>query len=228
MEKLVFVVDRDPTLTLDTFSAIMREDLVKDLRKLGASAIVTHIRDLDDEVLAVNPARIGGRWDTVSGAFSLWVDSLDVWQQMDAALKRACQSTAAYLYTESVVQKDERAWEKGERRPGVCQFNLAQRPSNVSLADFYREWMEVHTPFSFRLHPNRKSYVRNALARVLTPGATPWDIFVLEHFDPLEDFTTQERYAGSPALWDEAMRHLPAFVDLNTFISGPMSEFHFD
>lgn len=78
------------------------------------------------------------------------------------------------------------------------------------------------------LHPLRVAYVRNAVARVLTPGARDYRIIVLEHWRELRDFTEDARYFGSPEAVEEMYRDLPGFADPASTTTGPVSEYAFD
>jgi len=106
-------------------------------------------------------------------------------------------------------------------------LNAALLPG-VTEEAFYHNWQQVHSVQSFALHPLRVSYVRNAVARVLTPGARDYRIIVLEHWQELRDFTEDARYFGSPEAVAEMYRDLPGFADSSSTTTGPASEYAFD
>ncbi len=112
----------------------------------------------------------------------------------------------------------------GERVPGVTQWGINDKPEDVSLDDFYKEWA-VHSKLSFDLHPVRDSYVRNALVRRITPRAPQFLGIVLERFPSLEAFTDESIYFGDPAVVKEMFAHVPSFYRFDTAITGGLSEY---
>ena len=126
--------------------------------------------------------------------------------------------------TESVPQRCERTWKDGERRPGVAQFGMNPKPEGVSDESFYYEWQVVHSKLSFALHPLRQSYVRNAVARRLTPEAPPHRAIVIEHFEAIDAFTDDARYFGGPEVLKEMIEHAPTFYPFEESFTGPTSE----
>jgi hypothetical protein len=120
--------------------------------------------------------------------------------------------------------------QKGAEDPGVrllAQWGINDKPADIALEDFYREWQEVHSKLSFDLHPTRDSYVRNSIARALTAEAPAYLGIVLERFPSLDDFTDDALYFGDPAVLKEMVEHLPSFYAFESAITGGMSEFRF-
>lgn len=224
MEKLVFLLDRG------TLPGTLQHFLVNDgltaLRKAGARHLVINIADLDREVSTAAPQRIAGPWDALGAVVSLWTESVDSHPDLAAALAGSGCEIHGYLVTESVPQSCDANWPEGERRPGVTQFTAHGKPDAVSEKAFFQNWAE-HTTLSFQLHPDRWSYVRNAVARPLTENAPPYRALVQEHFKTLEDFTDESRYFGDPAVVQQMYEELPGFCDFTTMVTGPMSEYHF-
>jgi hypothetical protein len=91
--------------------------------------------------------------------------------------------------------------QRGKRRPGVTQLAMICKAPAVSEEAFYHNWQQGHSALSFALYPLRLSYVRNAVARVLTTGA--------------------------PEVLEEMYRELPGFADNASTTTGPMSEYAF-
>ena len=79
-----------------------------------------------------------------------------------------------------------------------------------------------------QLHPRRWSYVRNTVARPLTPGAPGFQAIVSEHFRSLEVFVDDERYFGSEEAVSTMIGHLPGFCDLGSMVSLAMSKYYFE
>lgn len=223
MEKLIYLLDRGNTSLKQNLS----QNIVPRLHEMGATGIVVNIADMDDAVTAAAPQRIAGNWEELGAVVSLWVNNVDCHGQIEKALTASGCHLTGYLVTESIPQACEQSWSQGERRPGVTQFTAHGKPERVSEADFYRNWSE-HTELSFKLHPDRWSYVRNAVVRPLTGNAPPYRALVLEHFKALEDFTDESRYFGDPAVVQQMYEELPGFCDFGSMMTGPMSEFSFD
>ncbi len=227
MEKLIYFLQRPSDVAEDDFRNSLLSPLVAELRELGASTITINIADLNDAIERDAPGRLMGPWQEVSAVVSFWHDTLDERAPIETCLKHDSASITGYLVTESVVQPFEREWEEGVRRPGVTQFGANGKPEGVSDEAFYHNWQVLHSAQSFALHPLRWSYVRNAVARPLTPNAPTYRAIVSEHFRSLEDFTDDSRYFGSREALDELIEHMPGFCDLGNMFSLGMSEYHF-
>ena len=224
MEKLIYLLDR--AATPGSLQHFLLGEGLEALRGLGAGSITINIANRDDDVATVAPQRIAGPWQELGAVVSLWTESVDRHKEYLNVLARTGCAIHAYLVTESVPQPCTDTWDEGERRPGVTQFTAHGKPDAVSEPDFYRNWAE-HTALSFKLHPDRWSYVRNAVARPLTDKAPPYRALVLEHFRSLEDFTDEDRYFGDPAIVQQMYEELAGFCDFNTMVTGPMSEYYF-
>ena len=228
VEKLVYLLHKPATEALaPDFGTRVIEVLVPRLKAEGASDIVFNVADLNEQVRPVAPSRLVGEWDALGGALHFWVDSVDQRFAIEALLREFAPTISGYLVTESVVQKTPRTWKDGERRPGVTQLAVICKAPAVSEEAFYHNWQQGHSALSFALHPLRVSYVRNAVARVLTPGARNYRIIVLEHWRELRDFTDDSRYFGAPEVLEEMYRELPGFADNASTTTGPMSEYAF-
>ncbi len=229
MEKLVYLLHKEPAAALPAdFARRVIDGLVPRLRAEGASNLVLNVADLNDEVRRAAPSRIFGDWDGLAGALHFWVDSVDQRFAIEPLLRAHAAAISGYLVTESMVQKTPRTWRDGERRPGVTQLAVICKAPGVDEEAFYHNWQQVHSVQSFALHPLRVSYVRNAVARVLTPGARDYRIIVLEHWRELRDFTEDARYFGSAEAVAEMYRDLPGFADSASTTTGPASEYAFD
>ena len=90
---------------------------------------------------------------------------------------------------------------------------------------FFHNWFEVHTPFSFELHPLRWEYIRNAVARPLTGNAPPVRAIVGERFRELRDYTDPERLFGSPEVLAKSAEEAGDFSDPASLQSLPLSEY---
>lgn len=228
MEKLVYVLKTDQALTVESLRECLLGEIVTGLRSLGGRRMTINVADLNEQIESDSPSRLIGSWRDISAVVSLWLDSVDDRKPVESLLDKVAESLHGYLVTESVPQGFEPEWEGGSRRPGVTQFGMNDKPGNVPLEEFYHNWQVTHSQQSFDLHPRRWSYVRNAVARPLTPGAPTYMAIVSEHFRTLEDFVDDERYFGSEEAVNIMIGHLPGFCDLDSMVSLAMSEYYFE
>jgi hypothetical protein len=159
-----------------------------------------------------------GRGDELAALVEVWLDSLDERGPVEAALGRA----DGYLVTESVPQHEPMPAPVGERSPGITHLTWFPKPHRLTDEEFYRGWHEVHTPSSFALHPRRDGYVRDAVARAVTPGAPPVRAIVSEHFPEVEDYTDPARLFGTPEALRVTMEELPLYGDQADMSSCPL------
>lgn len=150
-----------------------------------------------------------GRGAELRGFASYWVDSVDVWADLVAQAPGD-----AYLVTESVPQPiDEGTL--------LTHFTWFPKPERLSEEEFFHGWHMVHTPSSARLHPLRQGYVRDAVARTLTPGSPPIRAIVSEFF--LEEvYLDPKRLFGSTEELMATMEELPLYADQADISSAPL------
>jgi hypothetical protein len=228
LEKLIYLLHKAPDQALAAdFRTRVIEETIPQLKAAGASQVVFNVTDLNEAVQRTAPSRLVGDWDRLAGALHFWLDNVDDRFGIEPLLARIATRISGYLVTESVVQHTPRTWADGERRPGVTQIAVICKAGAVSEEEFYHNWQQGHSALSFALHPRRISYVRNAVARVLTPGARDYRMVVLEHWSELEDFTDDARYFGAPEVLEEMYRELPGFADTTSTTTGPVSEYAF-
>lgn len=152
-----------------------------------------------------------GNGANLRGFASLWVESVDVWPQL---VEQAPGD--AYLVTESIPQ----AVAAGTL---LTHFTWFPKPDRLSEEDFFHGWHMIHTPSSARLHPLRKGYVRDAVARTLTPGSAPVRAIVSEFFD--EDvYLDPKRLFGSNEELMATMEELPLYADQPDIASCPLRQ----
>jgi hypothetical protein len=227
MEKMIYFLTRKPDQSQADFSSWLLGALVTDLRGNGAHSVTIQVADLNETLAQEAPGRLIGPFEAVSAVVSFWHASLDQRAPLEAVLAKGSTSITGYLVTESIVQPFDPSWEDGKRRPGVTQVGANGKPPNVSDEEFYHNWQVVHSTSSFDLHPLRWSYVRNAVARPLTPNAPAYRAIVMEHFRELEDFTDDTRYFGSDEAVAAMMEEVPGFCDFENMFSVGMSEYYF-
>lgn len=165
--------------------------------------LTIEIPDLADDP-RVTPAHLAGRGREIAGAVSVWLDRVDDRFVIEEALSDIEAARVGYLVTESMVQPyAKRDWPDGEKSPGVTQFVTFEQPRDLADAAFFARWHDRISPMSFELHPTRTRYVRNVVARPLTPGAPPWRGIVCERWDSLDEWLDPSKLYSSQALFDE-------------------------
>jgi hypothetical protein len=150
-----------------------------------------------------------GRGPELRAMVEVWVDSVDVWPELVEQVPGD-----AYLVTESVPQPPA---------PGdwLTHFTWFPKPPRLSEEEFFHGWHTVHTPSSALLHPLRQGYVRDAVARTLTPGSPPVRAIVSEYFD--EDvYLDPSRLFGSDEALERTMAELPLYADQEDISSCPL------
>ncbi len=223
MEKLIYVLN-DPADGLEGRVDRIADAIVPRAKAIGGERIALLVPDQAEEIRRRCAARIGGDFASLSAVFECWLPTLDSRPAIEEVLSNHCGALWGYLVTESVLATCPHSVEEGGRVPGVTQWGINDKPAAVELDDFYRDWT-AHSKLSFDLHPTRDSYIRNAVARRLTPAAPVYLGIVLERFPSLDDFTDESIYFGPPEVVKEMFAHVPSFYDFETAITGGMSEY---
>lgn len=225
MEKLVYSLWKDEAESIEKFRARLLDDAAPRILADGARALVVNVADLGAQIGAKSPMVVGeGR--TISASVSLWLDSHDARGPIEATLAGVAARLHGHLVSESVpLRCPDRRWVDGERSDGVTLWTAFPKPERLSDVEFFAHWYGSHTPLSFEIHPLWQ-YVRNAVARPLTPGAPPWRAIVEERFRSLDDVLDMLRlFGGDLANIKRAMDDLAAFTDMATMNTTPMSEY---
>jgi hypothetical protein len=224
MEKLVYLTWRKPELDGATFGRRLLDDVAPRLLEAGAVRLELQLSDLLDRI--PKPMLLMGEGATLSAAVALWLDSYDARGPLEDVLRRDAARLDGYLVTESVPQRcADRDWPDGARSPGVSHFTWFEKPAALPDEAFFQAWHEVHTPFSFELHPRRWSYVRNSVSRTLTAGSPPVRAIVVERFRELADYTDPKRLFGSKEALARSGAEVTHYADPKKLHSVPLSEF---
>jgi hypothetical protein len=223
MEKIDAIVWRADGMTVGEHASQLLEVAAPAIVAAGATELIVHTGDTDAEI--PEPTLLMGRGAEIAGVVSIWMDSIDDRGPMLDALGESGGAVDAYLVTESVPQRrTDRDWPDGEPSPGITHFTCFPKPARLSDDEFYRGWHDVHTSASFRLHPLRWEYVRDAVVRPLTLESRPLGAIVLERFREVRDYTDRARLYGPPETIEETMRDLPLYADLADIDSRPLHE----
>ena len=225
MEKLVYLLWKSDQDTTPRFRERLLETAAPKLLAAGALSLVANVSDLHERLGARSPLVVGlGR--TISASVSLWLDSHDARGAIEATLSGVASRLHGYLVAESVpLRCPDRTWADGERSAGVTLWTAFPKPDRLTDEAFFAHWYGSHTPLSFEIHPLWQ-YVRNAVARPLTPAAPPWRAIVEERFRTLDEILDMKRFFGGDlANIKRALDDLATFTDMATMNTTPMSEF---
>jgi hypothetical protein len=224
MEKLVYLCWKRPEIPIEAFRAQLLGHTADAVLSAGAQSLTVNVADLGERI-AGSPLVLGAgaSW---SGCASLWLDSLDARGAVEAKLAAVCERITGYLVTESVPRRwANRDWPDRTRSPGVTLVTAFPKPERLSDEQFYGHWHGSHTPLSFEIHPFRQ-YIRNAVARALSPGAPPYRGIVEERVAELADVLDMRRFfCGSLQNIEKGMADVDAFLDRDQIAATLMSEY---
>lgn len=226
MEKLVYCLWQAPGSTVGPLRERLFAELAPQLVARSRGPVTLHVADVPG---GFTTDRAG---PALAAVASLWLDSVDQRPTVEEALRKVAPEVTGYLVTESVpLEYSRRDWPDGAHSAGVTVMAMFERPAWLERDEFIRRWHESHTPKSLEIHPLRR-YVRNVVARVLTPGARPFAGIVPEAFASLEDFTdlrrlyggAHEKYGGFEATLRLMVEDQKSFLDLAQVHVTIMSE----
>jgi hypothetical protein len=224
MEKLVYLCWKRESESIERFRDVLLGDVGRRILAGGASSLTVNIADLGDRVK--DSPLLLGEGQRLSASISLWLDSIDQRAAIERALEPLSQELWCYLVTESVpLAYADRHWKDGAKSPGVTLFTAFPKPDRLTDEQFYGHWHGSHTPLSFEIHPLWR-YIRNSVARSLTPGAAPYRGIVEERFREIEDALDMERlFRGAAANMKRGMKDVDQFLDRDHIASTLMNEY---
>jgi len=156
-----------------------------------------------------SPTLLLGRGSELAALVELWVDSVDVWRDVVAQVP-----SDAYVVTESIPQLPS------DEPDLLTHLSWFPKPDRLTEDEFFHGWHDVHTPSSFRLHPLRQGYVRDAVARTLSAGSPPVRAIVSEYFRE-DDYVDPSRLFAEGEL-ETTIEELPLYADQPDVSSCPL------
>jgi len=208
VEKLVYLLWRDATDDAEAFAKRVVREAGPALVRLGARGVTLHVADAQADLGQTVPVR--DERDLMAGSASFWLPTVDARAEFEAILAEVCARIAGYLVTESVPRDfDRRDWSDGARCPGQVLISVFPQPVRLSRDAFIARWHDSHTPLALEVHPLWR-YVRNVVARGLTPGAPAYAGIVEEHVRVPEDLTDPNRFYGGA---EHAQRNMARILD---------------
>ena len=228
MEKLCYVLWKPAAVTGDAFRDAMLGEVAPPLLAGGVRGL--SLLTADAEAESVARARMTRMDEPIAGMLSVWLDSVDDRSSIETALAPHVRRLAGYLVTESVpLRNTTHPAPTGSRTPGITMLALLEKPERLGMTDWLALWHDQHSPLAIEIQCTFR-YVRNVVARALTPEAPPWLGLVEEAF-PDGAVTDLERWydaVGDPAKLRERIGQMVAsvqrFLDLDRVETHPLSE----
>jgi hypothetical protein len=190
VEKIVYLVWRDATTPVDTWSEALRTDVASRLVDGGAHGVVVNV---SDTAVASSIMRVAQLDPQMEAVVSIWVDSARTAARRphDEAIASGpgVARVEAYVVTESepLVNTIHLA-PSGERTPGFANMAFLRRPADMPTAEWIAAWQDGHTELAIETQ-STFGYVQNLVSRPLTQDAPAIDAIVEELF-PTEALTS--------------------------------------
>ena len=237
MEKLVYLLWNESGRADGDLAARLLGPVAGELLALDPAGLSMDVAD--DEAAAVNlPLPPPADDPSPFALVSIWLGCHDDREPFEAVLAPVADRVAGYLVTESIPTEygdnewaSVRDWADGERSTGVVMLTLMEQPERLTAGEWYDHWYGTQTPMSTEIQP-RIRYVRNAVARPLSPGAPPYRGIVEEAWPSAE--TVNDPMAFYLADGDDEllarnmntmMASVGAFLDFDRIRLAAMSEY---
>lgn len=224
MEKLVYLVYERPSIDPAELRKRFLDEVAPQLLGLGPHALQM---DLDDEHAQMQSmVPVPGDELPVRACVSIWVDAHDERATYEAVLRSAGVRLAGYLVTESMFREygdnehsDKRDWPDGARSPGIITLTVFDKPQGVDDETFYGHWYSHQSTMSENMQP-RARYVRNAVARAVTPGAPRLRAIVEESWPSVEHVTNLHTFFGASSN-EELGENIRVMLDSTKLLYDP-------
>jgi len=230
LEKLEYVLWRDEAADPAELERALLDRVAPAVVGLGAARVRVFVEDAD--AAKVFRQGVGPSGTLLVATVSFWLDSVDERAPFERAIRDAgAAEVAGYLVTESVpLDRPHRDWPDGTRAPGIGLVTVFDKSPLIGDDEFYAEWHGRHTPMTFEIHPVCL-YIRNAVARAVTPGAPSFRGIVEEAVPAREDLLDFDRFFsahGDRAVLRENIErtnaHLAHFADVPNLQTCAMGE----
>lgn len=182
MEKLIYILWRDPAATPDAYAERLRSELGADLRNAGALALKINVADSAVEAAAgLRQMHVLPQADAF---INVWVDSAiaSLRRPFDEIIAAHSLRHAAYLVCESQPLRNRRRQpQPGGRTEGFAQMALLRRPEKLGYEEWLDIWHNSHTTVAVETQSNFE-YIQNLVVRQLTPDGPAYAAIVEECF----------------------------------------------
>jgi len=227
VEKLIYVVWKPPTQSVERFRDRLLGPIAKQLIAGGTRGLAVSVAD----ELAVPGLRITPTGEPLTATVSLWLDTALTRASVESVLAGVCARLAGYLALESVpIVNTTHVPAAGERIPGLYTVALLEKPDALTYAEWLRRWQEEHAPVAIETQ-STFLYIQNVLVRPLTADAPPWVAIVEEAFpaaaatDPMVFYNARGSAETLKAHQQRMMDSCQRFIDFSRFETHPMSAY---
>lgn len=184
MEKIIYLVWRDPALAAEAFAEQLLRALPGAAREAGAHHLQVNLADAAvAPAKALKQVKLKPQFEAL---VSVWVDSAiaHLRAPVDAALAATGQRAEPYLVTESEpLPNRKHPATPGKRTEGFAQIAVLRRPEKLAYAQWLDAWHNHHTKVAMETQSTFQ-YVQNVVVRPLAATAPPIDAIVEECFPP--------------------------------------------
>jgi hypothetical protein len=189
MEKLVYVVWKQPETSVEDF----RDDLVgargKRLTLLGAKKLAVSVAD--EHVAYAQGSVITHIEAPITAIASFWLNTHLDRAPLEELIAGVASRYAGYLVLESVpVVNTTHTVPTGARTPGINTIAFLEKPDRLTYGEWLDLWQGHHTRVGIETQ-STFLYIQNAVVRAVTEDAPPWVAIVEEGF-PREALTDQK------------------------------------
>lgn len=234
LEKVIYVLWRDPRQPLNDWCRALRSTLAEDLLALGARSVQVNVLD---EWAQAGAAHIQGGAPLVEGTIQLWLDSANDSRRkpFDAAIAAVSWQMAAYLVSESVLRDDlPPAPQRGARTPCFAQMAMFRCLPTLSREQWWNIWRNEHSEVALATQGTFYRYAQNLVVRTLTFGAPAYDAIAEECLaegaltDPHVFYGSDGDAGKLEQRRSDCMRSVARFIDFSAIVVIPTSQYRFE
>jgi hypothetical protein len=197
MEKVIYLLWRDPAEKPEAFAARLRDEVPRQLKDAGALRVRLNIADADvAKAVGLRQVLLKPQPDALVQA---WLNTAiaQLRQPVDEVIGGAAARAAAYLVTESQpTVNTKHPPQPGARTFGFAQVALLRKPAALTREGWLDVWHNSHTFVAIETQSTFE-YVQNVVIRALTPAAPAIDAIVEECFPP-EAMTDFKAFFDAP------------------------------
>ena len=231
MEKLLYPVWKDNSLTGDEFRDHLLRQLMPDLARLEAVHGL-RLAVVDSAVAGAAGRRMESHAPLPDAVLSLWVDFAGAARFWEPLIDAQVSRRVGYLVAEAepLVAQQQHPSAPGERVYGMCHVVFMSRPAQLDADDWLAIWKDSHTQVAIDTQ-STFGYRQNVVVRRLTADTIPCDAVVEENFPPEAMTSDHAFYAtgGDDAVLRQNMAAMMAsctrFIDFEKIDVIPMSEY---
>jgi hypothetical protein len=229
VEKLVYVLWKQPERSIGSFREAMLGEVARGLKGLGVRGLSVN---LADELAAyAQGMRITRMSEPPSGTLSVWLDTALDRGPLHRLLESACQRLVGYLVLESVpLVNTTQIRAPGERTPGITTVAFLEKPEGMTHEGWLEQWQGRHTRVAIETQ-STFLYIQNLIVRPVTEDAPPWSAIVEEGFpaeaatDPMVFFAAGDSRAKLAENRSRLLESCAKFIDFARLESHPMSSY---